>query len=112
MSSIEHYTASLSDEAPPPDADLALQALWWAGKRDWDRAHGCVQQCEGTKRCDWVHAHLHRVEGDMENAGYWYSRAGQPVSTVSIEDEWAGIAAALIRETERNPSTPATETRP
>ncbi len=99
MTSIEHYRASLSDEAPPPGLDLALQGLWWAGKQDWDRAHGCVQQCEGTPRCDWVHAHLHRVEGDMTNAGYWYRRAGQKVPTGSFEDEWSGIAAVLAGET-------------
>jgi len=80
---------------PPPD-DKALQALWWAERGDWDRAHECAQADEGGP-ADWVHAYLHRVEGDLGNAGYWYARAGKPPATGAFETEWGEIAAALLR---------------
>ena len=83
--------------APPAGLSLAVQALWWAGKGEWDRAHACVQQNEGDPACDHVHAHLHRQEGDASNARYWYGRAGQPVPTVPLEQEWTAIAASLCR---------------
>ena len=82
--------------APPAGLGLAQQALWWCRRQDWDRAHACVQQDEGDPACDWVHAHLHRVEGDAENAAYWYRRAGKPVATGPLEAEWTAIAAALL----------------
>jgi hypothetical protein len=96
MTTIELFKASLSQAAPPETLDLALRALWWAGKGDWDRAHGCVQQAEGNPRCDHVHAFLHRQEGDLGNARYWYGRAGQPVSTESLEAEWKAIVLTLL----------------
>ena len=97
MMLIEAFRRTLAAEAPPGGLDLALQALWWAGKGDWDRAHGCAQEREGDPACDWVHAYLHRVEGDRANAGYWYRRAGRPVAATSLEDEWNAIATALLR---------------
>ena len=74
----------------------ALQALWWALRGDWNKAHECVQQHEGERDCDWVHAHLHRVEGDLGNAGYWYRRAGRPAADDAVEAEWERIASALL----------------
>ena len=94
--SIDDFRDTLSDPAPPPTADLALQAIWWAGKGDWDRAHQCAQQNEGDPDCDLVHAHLHRREGDVSNARTWYRRSGQPVSTLPISDEWTLIAERLL----------------
>jgi hypothetical protein len=96
MMTKEAFQHSLADAAPPAGLDLALQALWWAGKGDWSRAHGCAQQQEGNPRCDQVHAYLHREEGDLGNAGYWYRRAGQDFPTVSLQEEWAAIAARLL----------------
>jgi hypothetical protein len=93
----EAFRRTLSDPAAPGGLGLALQALWWAGKGDWDRAHGCAQHGEGDPACDWVHAYLHRAEGDLANAGYWYRHAGQPVATGPLQDEWDAIAAALLR---------------
>ena len=95
MTRIDEFEASLAQAAPPETLDLALQGLWWAGKGDWNRAHHCVQQAEGTQRCDQVHAYLHRQEGDLGNAGYWYRRAGQPMPTGSLDDEWKAIAERL-----------------
>jgi hypothetical protein len=96
MMTIETFHRSLADPAPPAELDLALQALWWASKGDWDRAHGCAQRREGDPACDWVHAYLHRVEGDLANAGYWYRRARQPAATIPLQDEWSAIAARLL----------------
>lgn len=94
----DDFNRSLSEAAPPAGLDIAQQALWWAGKDDWDRAHGCAQQREGDPRCDHVHAYLHRREGDLSNAGYWYRRARQPVATMPLRDEWAAIATRLLAE--------------
>ncbi len=93
---LEEFRRSLSGTSPPGEPDLAVQALWWAGKGEWERAHGCAQQREGDPSCDWVHAYLHREEGDDANAGYWYRRAGQKVPTIPLAEEWAAIAIRLL----------------
>ena len=79
-----------------PEAGLAppLAALWWAAKGDWDAAHKIVQD-ESDANSAWVHAYLHRVEGDLSNAGYSYRQAGQPVAKDSLENEWERIVATL-----------------
>jgi hypothetical protein len=87
--------ATLSDAAPAPDLAPPLQALWWAAKGAWDKAHTIVQD-EDTADAAWVHAYLHRVEGDLGNAGYWYRRAGKPTATDSLDVEWERIVSALI----------------
>lgn len=87
---------SLLEQAEPPAAlPLALQALWWDAAGKWDKAHACAQAGEGDPHCDWVHAYLHRKEGDSSNAGYWYRRAGRSFARVSLTEEWRSIAAAL-----------------
>ena len=83
----------MSPLAKPPQ-DAARAGLWWMARGDWDRAHVAAQSEEGADAC-WVHAYLHRVEGDLENARYWYGRAGRPEASGSVEDEWAAIDAAL-----------------
>lgn len=72
----------------------AIQALWWEGKGDWDRAHKLVQTSNPEN--DWVHAYLHRVEGDPANARYWYGRANRPVSEQSLDEEWQTMVTALL----------------
>ncbi len=89
------YIASLDGAAPAPDLSAPLAALWWAAKGDWDQAHKIVQD-ESGREAAWVHAYLHRVEGDLGNAGYWYRQAGQPVATDSLQAEWERIAATLL----------------
>ena len=96
MTTIDAFRSSVSAEMPPSDVGPALQALWWARRGDWKRAHECVQQHEGERDCDWVHAHLHRQEGDMSNAGGWYWRAGQPVPTLPLEEEWNSLATDML----------------
>ena len=85
---------SLADPAPGAALSPPLAALWWAAKGDWDAAHKIVMN-EETREAAWVHAYLHRVEGDLGNAGYWYRQAGQPVAKDSLEAEWERITAAL-----------------
>ena len=78
-----------------PPAAPTLQALWWAARDDWDRAHEAAQSDPGRDAA-WVHAYLHRVEGDLENAAYWYGMAQQPVSAAPLDAEWNAITAALL----------------
>jgi hypothetical protein len=88
------FKASLSAGAPAQALSPPLAALWWAAKGDWDAAHKIVQD-ENTSDAAWVHAYLHRVEGDLGNAGYWYRRADKPVAKDSLEAEWERIVSAL-----------------
>ena len=89
------FKASLSGAAPAPDLGAPLAALWWAAKGQWDEAHKIAQDHD-TAASAWVHAYLHRVEGDLGNAGYWYRQAGQPVAKDSLEAEWERIVSALL----------------
>ena len=72
-----------------------LLALWWDAKGDWDRAHEVAQDVPGADGA-WVHAYLHRKEGDSGNAAYWYAQAGRPVAKDSLEAEWERIVADLL----------------
>jgi hypothetical protein len=88
------FHESLSSEAVPRGLSPALAGFWWDAKGDWTRAHESAQQDEGTDGA-WVHAYLHRKEGDSSNASYWYARAGKVPAKGSFEDEWNRIAAVL-----------------
>jgi hypothetical protein len=89
------FIASLEGAAPAPTLSAPLAGLWWAAKGDWDRAHKTVQD-EHSNEAAWVHAYLHRVEGDLGNAGYWYRQAARPAATDSLQAEWERIAATLL----------------
>ncbi len=93
------FRATMSEASPPDGLSPSLEALWRAGNGAWDAAHGIVQTAGegGDADADWVHAYLHRVEGDLGNAGYWYRRAGRPVASGSLDDEWAVIVTDLLR---------------
>ena len=91
------FNAVLSDPAPPRELVAPLAALWWAKKGDWDKAHRIVMDEVGQDAA-WVHAYLHRVEGDLGNAGYWYRRAGKPAAAGSLDAEWGDIVSALLSE--------------
>jgi hypothetical protein len=93
--SMADFKASLSGTAPAPDLAPPLAALWWAAKGNWDQAHKIVQD-ESDANSAWVHAYLHRVEGDLGNAGYWYRQAAKPVAKDSLQAEWERIVFALI----------------
>ena len=86
----------LNSDAPLSTVSAAIQALWWAAKGSWDMAHSLVQN-DGSAEAAWVHAHLHRIEGDLANASYWYGKAGRQVPGDDLETERNSIAAELLR---------------
>jgi hypothetical protein len=92
---LSEFRATLTQSTPPDEASLALQTLWWDAKGDWTRAHSCAQQDEG-RTGSAVHAYLHRKEGDMRNAGGWYSRAGREPAVVSLDEEWTSLAEEML----------------
>jgi hypothetical protein len=91
------FRASLTRSSQPLNLSPALRALWLEARGDWDGAHDSAQDDEGGAG-DWVHAYLHRKEGDSGNAAYWYRRARKPVCQTSLDDEWAAIASALLEQ--------------
>jgi hypothetical protein len=91
------FRQSLADPAPPTGLGPALEALWHDARGDFDRAHQLAQSDEGGSG-DWVHAYLHRKEGDAGNAAYWYRRAGRPFCRETLDTEWDEIARALMAE--------------
>ena len=92
---LEEFRASLS-EAEPPRVAPALRALWHDARGDWDAAHSVAQDV-GDESGAWVHAYLHRKEGDIGNARYWYDRAGRAEATDSLEAEWSRIVVELLK---------------
>jgi hypothetical protein len=91
----QEFRASLGESAPPEELPALLKALWWDGKDNFDRAHGIAQDDESGEG-SWVHAYLHRKEGDSGNAGYWYGRAQRPYPKSTLDEEWQEIATELL----------------
>ena len=89
------FRASVSQAEPPAGLSLPLQTLWWDAKGQWDKAHACAQ-ADGSKDGSAVHAYLHRVEGDLRNAGYWYNRAGREARTDGLASEWEALAVEML----------------
>jgi hypothetical protein len=91
---LEQFRATLS--APgPPDLSPALVALWHDARGEWEAAHNIAQDVDDASG-SWVHAYLHRKEGDLGNAGYWYRRAGRRPANVPLETEWRDITETLL----------------
>jgi hypothetical protein len=95
--SLQEFLESLPGAAPPAGLPDPVAALWYGLNDQWERAHGIVQAHEGQADADWVHAWLHRVEGDLANAAYWYRRAGQKAASGDLKDEGRMIAADLLK---------------
>jgi len=91
----QEFRESLSKDAPPEGSSPALAGLWWDAKGDWAKAHESAQEDEGPAGA-WVHAYLHRKEGDLSNAAYWYNRAGKATAKGSFTAEWDEISASLL----------------
>ncbi|MBB4078898.1 hypothetical protein GGR28_001515 [Lewinella aquimaris] len=72
----QEFDASLTEAAPPPSLSRELTSLWWITNNQWQRAHDLIDSAPGPDTA-WVHAYLHRIDGDEANAGYWYRRAGK-----------------------------------
>jgi hypothetical protein len=97
---LDEFRGTLS-RSDPPDVQPLLCALWHDAKGDWHRAHAIAQdagEVSASPSSSWVHAYLHRKEGDSSNAAYWYRRAQQPVATDSLDAEWARIVTALLAD--------------
>lgn len=95
---MEHaeFIALLEMQRPPDGLSSPLAALWWAKRGDWDKAHRLVMDEAGGDAA-WVHAYLHRVEGDTGNAAYWYAQAHRQPAHGDLDDEWELIVGALLR---------------
>jgi len=92
---LDKFRQSLQHDDPPAGLDAALTALWWDAKGEWNKAHETAQQDEGPAG-SWVHAYLHRKEGDSTNAAYWYGRADRKVARGTFQKEWARIVEELL----------------
>jgi hypothetical protein len=93
--SLTAFHQSLPADEPPAGASAALRALWWDAKGDWDKAHDAAQSDDGAQAA-LVHAYLHRKEGDLGNAGYWYRRAGRAVPRGTLDEEWQALVAEML----------------
>ena len=92
---LEQFRATLELPSAPEGLSPQLRAMREDATGHWDAAHHIAQDIE-DQTGSWIHAYLHRKEGDLGNAGYWYRRAGQPVAHDSLDDEWARIVSALL----------------
>ena len=88
------FLQSVSGSNPPKVQSLLL-ALWHDKKGDWNKSHEIAQDIH-TADGSWVHAYLHRKEGDIGNADYWYRRADQTRPSVSLDEEWESIVKAFL----------------
>ncbi|RMH76651.1 MAG: hypothetical protein D6681_21405 [Calditrichaeota bacterium] len=92
---LEEFRASLAEDTPPAGLSLLLLALWQEAKGRWDEAHRLAQMDSSTDGAR-VHAYLHRKEGDLSNAAYWYSRAGRKPANLSLEEEWEQLVNEFL----------------
>jgi hypothetical protein len=92
---LDDFRQSLTATEPPDGLSLALLGLWWDAKGGWTLAHESAQQDDGPEGA-WVHAYLHRKEGNQGNAAYWYGRAGKPVSREPLGAGWLSIVKGLL----------------
>lgn len=91
----DQFYASITEPAPPQNISVYLQALWYDGKGDWDASHETIQDLP-DKTASWIHAYLHRKEGDTFNANYWYNKASKRMPGYSLDQEWEEIVKALL----------------
>ena len=95
MTLSEFSSSVYKNSSPGSELSKPLQALWWDAKGDWHQAHN-VCQSSGNREGDWVHAYLHRKEGELGNASYWYRRAQKAVHQGTLEEEWSQMAEHLL----------------
>ncbi len=89
------FISSIENISPSGQISVYLKALWLDAKEDWSGAHHLIDDMEDANAY-WVHAYLHRKEGDNSNANYWYRKAGKPMPSFSLEQEWENIVKALL----------------
>src|SRR5262245_30131170 len=95
---LDSFKRAIREATPPDELSPALAGLWWAAKGDWNRGHWTVHD-DPSRDAAWVDAHLHRVDGYLGNANYWYRKAGRPAASEPLEVEWDAIASALLSST-------------
>lgn len=91
----EEFKSTLSGAQPPSGISELVKAIWYEGKNDWEMAHNIAQEIHSADG-SWIHAYLHRKEGDQGNAAYWYRRAGRPVPRISLQEEWEQLAREFL----------------
>jgi hypothetical protein len=96
MRTLEDFKSSLRDLYPPSGSNELLQSLWHDANDDWGTAHDLAQEVH-SKDGSWVHGYLHRKEGDVSNAAYWYSKANKSFPKISLEKEWEEIVTELLQ---------------
>ena len=92
---LAEFQLTLNKKTPPAGLDQNLLALWYDGNGNWDEAHEIVQETSGFEG-DWIHAYLHRKEGDLSNASYWYTRVGKNMPECSLDEEWNQIVIYML----------------
>ena len=92
---LEEFIQSIKEESPPEGLSEPLEAMWHAHKDDWETAHNIAQSIS-TELGSWIHAYLHRVEGDLSNADYWYRRANRPPHSGSTDAEADEIINSIL----------------
>ncbi|MEO7960303.1 MAG: hypothetical protein ABIR19_02080 [Ginsengibacter sp.] len=92
---ISSFRNSLSQEDPPHGLSAYVESLWFDAKGNWGKAHEVVQDIN-TQDAAWIHAYLHRKEGDVGNADYWYVRAGKRRPGISLQKEWEDLLAYFL----------------
>jgi hypothetical protein len=95
MKTLTEFKESLNLEQPDSGISVQLKSLWYDGKGDWHNAHALIDQLTDQQSA-WVHAYLHRKEGDTWNADYWYNKARKTRPAVSLETEWEQLVVALL----------------
>jgi len=91
----DEYLASIKNAQPSSALSETLRSLWWDKKREWDTAHTIAQEI-ATPQGSAVHAYLHRKEGVLWNADYWYSRAGRMRPDIPLEKEWQLLVEEML----------------
>jgi len=92
---LPYFNKSLNSDKPHAEASVYLKALWHDAKGNWNEAHELIQDLP-DKNASWIHAYLHRKEGDLFNADYWYSKAGRRRPSLSLEEEWKQLVTSLL----------------
>ncbi|MEQ1587765.1 MAG: hypothetical protein ABL895_17905 [Cyclobacteriaceae bacterium] len=91
---LEEFQKS-TKHSEPPKVSVLLLSLWYDAQGDWGKSHALAREIN-TSDGSWIHAYLHRKEGDKFNAQYWYNRANRKMPDYSPEEEWKEIAEALL----------------
>ena len=89
------FQNSLAEPSPPTNWPRGLKALWYDAKNDWEGSHDIAQEMH-TNLGSWIHAYLHRKEGDEFNAGYWYRKAGRAFPNITLKKEHREIVEHIL----------------